>query len=266
MIRCIRFAYRILYLGVVPCMLCMLPLGCRHLKAESAGSSYSQSSPQGTGGTRIARQDHGDGLLPSVLTLIKEDTQVPSAVRKRAESALARSALPSEPFLVRAMLYDSPLDKTIILHPVAVDRPADLAGVTIKEERKAADGTVSTITEDYPVYTRYLSAPQEPPQWTWVTIRTESQEKDYGLWEEYLLDTIDWLIYTHIQGHVGNRDHGLTIPPVWISIPEEDVVRVFVAVYDRAGNRSDYVELEDLRGDKYRANTIRYRLAGMMMQ
>ena len=34
------------------------------------------------------------------------------------------------------------------------------------------------------------------------------------------------------------------MPPVYISIPTPDRVKVFISVYDRAENESDFIELQ----------------------
>ncbi|MEN6424863.1 MAG: hypothetical protein ABFE13_05850 [Phycisphaerales bacterium] len=83
-----------------------------------------------------------------------------------------------------------------------------------------------------------------------VTIRSSGQRKDHGAWEAFLIDSYDWLSRNRSGVTLDQRKHSLSMPSVWISIPDPDKVRVFVCLYDRQRHESDYVEVENLLSEK----------------
>jgi hypothetical protein len=227
--------------------------------------AQSGMSAAASGKTRSSDNGSSD-RISHMLREIAHDANAPSDVRNRAETALKRWESParpanSGPFLVRAMLH-SPYSagRYAWLQPIAIDQNLpDLCGVRVKEERTDGDGTTSVTEEDYPVYVCYLAAPLEGNLSTPVHIRAGNERKDMRLWEEYLIDCIDRLIYENIARPGQRRVRSLPEPPVWISAPDAGELRVFVAVFDRTGNRSEYVELEDLRDPKYEKTVLKYQ-------
>jgi hypothetical protein len=240
---------------------------CRTRSADQNGAKspgMSEASPSEVGKSRLSK-DWRSERISYILHEIAEDGNAPPDVQRRAEIALKRWKGPigldtSKPFLVRAMLYDAYSGgRYAWLNPIAIDQNLpDLCGVRIKEERINPDGSRAVIEEDYPVYVGYFDAPLDGGLSTAVHIRTGDEQKDVKLWEEYLIDNIDRLIYEHIAKQGPRKRRSLAMPPVWISTPDPNKVRVFISVYDRARNRSEYVQLEDLRDPKYEETVSKY--------
>lgn len=197
-----------------------------------------------------------------VVQALAGDDSVPTGVRTRAQKAMAEWRDTDQPLLVRAMLYNSPIttDGRPMLHVIALDRNFDLCGIRVREEHRTTDETTSKIEESYPIWARYVRAPGT----TWVNsaryvdIRDNNQRKDPVRWERYLLDSIDWIIHKYFRGRRTPRGYGVDMPPIWISVPEPNKVRVWLSVYDRVGHESEYIEVENLLGPEHRETAIEY--------
>jgi len=135
---------------------------------------------------------------------------------------------------------------TLIVH----EGDHDLYGLRIKEQYTDANGTTITIQEDYPVW---IDSPYGP---SWNSNRVPvgfRRHKNQKLWQEYLAHVRAHQEWANKKKQAGQHDDidALDIkvrkeemPPVWISVPEPNQVRVFVSVYDKAGNESDSIEVE----------------------
>lgn len=135
---------------------------------------------------------------------------------------------------------------TLIVH----EGDHDLYGLRIKEQYTDANGTTITIQEDYPVW---IDSPYGP---SWNSNRVPvgfRRHKNQKLWQEYLAHVRAHQEWANKKKQAGQQDDidALDIkvrkeemPPVWISVPEPNQVRVFVSVYDKAGNESDSIEVE----------------------
>ncbi|HNS22264.1 MAG TPA: hypothetical protein PKH24_17290 [Sedimentisphaerales bacterium] len=190
------------------------------------------------------------------LEAISEDSDVPSQVRERAKVArdrlrtrAARGFRTPEPILIRASLCRAD-DLGVTLSIIAVDQDGDTVGLRIKEAILASDGQIRSVTEDYPAYIRMIGPVFDMDPLLMVTIRDGGQRKDSSAWEAFLIDSYDWLGRRRSGAGNDQRNYGLSMPPVWISVPEPDKVRVFVCLYDRQRHESDYVEVENHLGEK----------------
>jgi hypothetical protein len=185
------------------------------------------------------------------------DANIPAEARERAEIAARTWKDTPGPILIRAALYDFPweFEPWAVLHPVVIDGGWDLAGIRIREERRDPNGTSTcTIVEEYPVYVRRWAPTTADKEWIAVTIRDRGQRKDFDLWEEYLIDTIDFLIAKYARNRL-DVQYRVVEPPTWVSSPDSEV-DVFVSVYDRAGHESEYVRLENLRGPEHTTDAV----------
>ena len=171
------------------------------------------------------------------------EASVPPDVRQRAEAVVARidnGVHDPEPILVRATLFQGNL---AVLTLDAFDEDEDILGIRIKEEHVGSDNQHEVLEEVYPVYIRFFSPGESLPPWIYIEIRDKDQRKDMQAWEDYLVDTVDWLIAKYIQK--GERRKTGFMPTVWISAPASADTHVYAAVYDRRGNQSDYVQVEN---------------------
>ncbi len=126
----------------------------------------------------------------------------------------------------------------------------DLYGLRIKEQYIDANGTTITIQEDYPVWIDSRYDPSLNFSLVPIGFRRRKNQK---LWQEYLDHVRARQEWANKKKQAGQQDDisALDIelpkeemPPVWISVPEPNQVRVFVSVYDKAGNESDSIEVE----------------------
>lgn len=129
----------------------------------------------------------------------------------------------------------------------------DMAGLRVKEHHVDVNGTTFTIEEDYPVWID--SPPIYSPSWQDSSINVHfRQYKNEKQWKRYLEDI--QMRRELASKNKEAQDAGepvfdieterMEIPPVWLSVPEPNKVRVFVSVYDCAGNESKAVEIEDV--------------------
>lgn len=190
------------------------------------------------------------------LDAIAQDETVPPAVRGRARAATtrlrtraARGFRTPEPILIRASLCRANY-LGVTLKIIAVDQDCDAVGLRIKEATLAPDGQIRSVTEDYPAYIRERGPVFDMDPLLMVTIRDGGQRKDSRAWEAFLIDSYDWLGRRRSGMANDQRTYGLSMPPVWISIPESDKIRVFVCLYDRQRHESDYVEVENHLSEK----------------
>jgi hypothetical protein len=194
---------------------------------------------------------------PNDLEAIAKDERLPAEVRARAETAQMKlkarrtkdSPLP-EPLLIRASVCRVKHGGTA-LNVTAIDWDHDVIGLRIKEACADPNGRVSALVEDYPAYIERmpLSRFEEEPLLL-VRIRDKEQRKDLAAWEAYLIDCYNLLVETRSGVKDRRRIYEPALPPVWISRPEPNRMRVFVCLCDRQGHESEYVEVEDLLNDE----------------
>jgi hypothetical protein len=80
-----------------------------------------------------------------------------------------------------------------------------------------------------------------------ISIRDAGQRKDERAWQEFVLrheqKSGGPVAGTNRRGSAVPEVQSEESPPVWISIPEPNGVKVFMSVYDRAGNESNKCEI-----------------------
>ena len=125
----------------------------------------------------------------------------------------------------------------------------NLLGLRIREQHVDVNGTAFTIEEDYPVWIDSTYS----PSWNGKSVNVHfRQYKDEKKWKRYLEDIR--LSRELAAKNKEAQDAGepifdiettkMDMPPVCISVPEDDKVRVFVSVYDKEGNESESVEIK----------------------
>jgi hypothetical protein len=218
---------------------------------EEPSVAPNRAEPERAATTPIVRIPHAVDL-----DTVIQDKDTPPAVRSRAEDVRAKLRARSakgfqtpEPFLIRATLRRTE-DGGFVLDPIGLDEDEDRAGLRIKEEYVDPNGPPRIFVEDYPVYADSPGSPFLEGRMVSVTIRKNGQRKDAGQWEAYLLESIDLMAFTYVRHNKGSYPHQLHRPMVWISAPESNRVRVSVSLYDRQGRQSEYVEVENLLGEK----------------
>jgi len=177
-----------------------------------------------------------------------QNPAVPASRRQRAENALQKlknGVTDAEPMLIHATLDDiGPQDSTGFLELYVIDEQRDLLGITVKERHADANGIVTVVEEDYPVFVRHEVMPTSKLTRLVVHFRTNHQRKDEVCWREYTR-RISAASFGDCQNGGGR---GVVwpsdgVPAIWMSIPGSKI-SVSVSVYDRSGNTSSAVPVE----------------------
>ncbi len=162
-------------------------------------------------------------------------------VKQRADLALSRwqdETLDSQPILFwSALTRPSGCPITLVLD--FYDEDMDVIGFGVEERYINPTGTDEVRREKYPVYVHGLlwgnvintvSVP--------VSIRDSNQRASVGEWDRYIRGSdID------VNIPMSREDWESTLPPVWVSRPDPNVVEVKVYLYDRTGQESEPVQL-----------------------
>jgi hypothetical protein len=200
----------------------------------------------------IPEQDLDKGAALAILKNLVE--RYPADVRDRAKSALLElddAGMAGKPIMVTAMLMQ--VKDAFALAITCFDKDRNLRGIRIKEEREDANGVISTILEDYPVFVAFadgLKSGTVERRLIPFQIRKGQERKDEIQWLQYENHVLDTLI----QGAVtrAKPDESLVdilsgspvgMPPAYISIPAGKRLRVQVSAYDRAGRSSEWIDV-----------------------
>ena len=188
-----------------------------------------------------------------LLVSASKKTSWPSDVRSRAKSALGKldnGILDTEPILVQALIEVIEPNNKPALFVIFFDENKDLRGFRIKERYTNSDRSTTTLDEDYPVFVNTLDTIIAAYVRFPIHIRDKNQRKDKFAWLEYANRNLDELIRLNIderhRDSSGNRPQGIPFektPPIYISVPDPNRVKVEISIYDRAGNESDSIEL-----------------------
>ncbi|MEN6424643.1 MAG: hypothetical protein ABFE13_04735 [Phycisphaerales bacterium] len=166
-------------------------------------------------------------------------------LRGLATEALARMnnrRRDTVPILVAAGI-ESREGRGTVLVLACFDEDQDLSGWCIREEQGPRNGVVASLEERYPVYVGEPATPLFFSLAYDVRIRDAGQRKDEHAWQEFTTQSQQESGDLASDTNEGSRLDPIPYPPVWISIPEPNGVRVFVSVYDRAGHESNSYEI-----------------------
>jgi len=182
----------------------------------------------------------GPGMVEAGLRTLSEgegpDGKIPG-VRPRAKLALSRwldQAINPEPIMFWAGLAQSA--KAVALN--FFDEDMDVIGFGIEEHYVDANNTRQVLVEEYPVFVHFQWSDVGPLKIVPMQVRDSGQRADKARWNSYVKgEGID-------PNMAMSREYWTeNLPPVWVSVPEPNVLDVSVYVYDRAGHRSESVEL-----------------------
>ncbi|MDI6448837.1 hypothetical protein [Anaerobaca lacustris] len=165
--------------------------------------------------------------------------------RHRRELALSRlenGILDSRPFLIDAQLVLLEPTEEVGLILWTFDEDQDLRGLRITEVHSAPDGTTTTLEEDYPIHAASLVGPIVESLLYPVQRRTQGQQKDEAAWRDYMLWALDEVICRFVDKRE-TESPDMPLPPIYVSVPKANEVRVLARLYDRAGNESESLEI-----------------------
>ncbi len=182
----------------------------------------------------------GPGMVEEGLTALSKgegpDDKIPG-VRELAKLALSRwidQDINPEPILFWAGLARP--TRAMALN--FFDEDMDVIGFGIEEHYVDARGTRQVLIEEYPAFVHFQWSDVGPLKIVPMQVRDSGQRADKARWNSYVKgEGID-------PNMAMSREYWIEkLPPVWVSIPEPNVVGVNVYVYDRAGHKSESVEL-----------------------
>jgi hypothetical protein len=188
-------------------------------------------------------------------TVNKQKSSDTSDIGKRAKDALSKlknGVLDTDPIILHASIGLVEPNDEPSLFLLYFDEDSDLRGLCIKEEYFDPNGMKRALEEDYPIFVNALDTLIYENIRFPVVVRDKYQRKDEFLWLEYVKRNLDALIRKYIDNQQHDSKDTFTrgvpwgeeeMPPIYISVPDPNRVKVLVSIYDRAGNESDSVEL-----------------------
>ena len=197
-----------------------------------------------------------------------EASWMPADAKERIQEAMTKyqnGVRDPEPLLIVAGLSGMESDGYYI-HVWTYDEDEDVLGCIVREEPLRADDGQRMLEEYYPTFIRgpivgIAGGSSFPGH-----IRKGHERKDVKAWADYPdtdFERLEKELFAAAPKPPPSdnpfedprREHRFqfwedTLPPVWISIPEPNHVKVWVSVYDKAGRKSNEVELLDKRYKK----------------
>lgn len=163
-----------------------------------------------------------------------QNLNFPQESRQRATAAIElweNGSLDSEPFVIVTYLFNAVGEPDIVRLSVMIyDEDKDFLGVQILEKRNADKEFV--LREEYPVfYHDVIPYPVEMCSFE-VELRKNNFTKNEKAWNNYLNAHLEEEHYKQLNN-----------PSIYISMPEPNVLDVFVSAYDKAGNYSEPVKV-----------------------
>ena len=163
------------------------------------------------------------------------------------------------PILIRAVLSKRIEPEKCNLGIAILDEDKDLLGFAIREESKDPNGTVTVLEEDYPVFAHYPGFVVANMYGFDISVRKDEKRKDENAWDDHLKMDFDAQV-SHLRSPTSSKDwmsddHSVgtykkvyklwksSIPKIFISRPNSDKLNISIYVYDRAGNKSNTIEL-----------------------
>jgi len=168
---------------------------------------------------------------------------------KQALSRLSNGVVDREPLVINAGL--AYLDSgEVVLVIACFDEDRDLRGWYIEEHLRGADGTMTHLEERYPVFAATVATPLYQALMFPIELRRAGMRKDEEAWKDYRIWALEEALRSCTdsrQGDDPNNSAGeplaMEMPPIIVSVPEPNRVRVLLSAYDRAGHRSEPYEI-----------------------
>jgi hypothetical protein len=133
------------------------------------------------------------------------------------------------PILIYAELVNAKNSEEVYLRLAFYDEDTDLLGFGIRQK---ADNQYGFTEVRYPIYIKRslkkVSASLLP-----INISTNIKDKNETLWSLY------------VRSDKASEPGFLDIPPVWISLPDDPEIMLEVFLYDKEGNISEFVKIEN---------------------
>jgi len=168
------------------------------------------------------------------------------------------------PILIRAGLGKQIEPDKCTLGLGILDEDKDLLGFVIREESKDPNDTVTTLEEDYPVFAHHPGFIAANMYGFDISVRKGEQKKDEKAWDDHLKmdfvaqvnhlkppsSSVDWNSVDWMSDNIDTKTYRIvyklwksSLPTIFISIPSSDKLKVWIYVYDKAGNKSNTTEL-----------------------
>jgi hypothetical protein len=186
------------------------------------------------------------------LTRIAERHWLPEQ-QERAKAALLElrnTVVDTKPIFVCAMLaFEDPNEFRLWF--TCFDEGRDLRGIRLREQQEDVKGIVTTLEEDYPIFLDLPKSLTVEQRLIPVRIRDAHQRKDELSWLRYENYRLNALIQETLakdkrnaSGTALRQMPDMEMPPIYVSIPDPNRVRVEICAYDRAGQKSDWIEVD----------------------
>ena len=193
-----------------------------------------------------------------------QDSNIPD-LRERSLLAIKKyknKIIDPQPILLYPCLSQAIGTEKTGLYLEIFDEDMDTLGFIIREEVIDSNNILHTLEEEYPVffnspYSNVVITPLIP-----ISVRSNNQKKDEQIWEQFLTTDYEYLKeeaarlndkwYQFFSENILDESLSLknkwkeTLPPIWISIPDINDVTVWIQIYDKAGNKSDFIKLIDM--------------------
>jgi hypothetical protein len=189
------------------------------------------------------------------LQRLSQRAWAPSDAKERIARVIAKyhdGVRDAEPILIMATLTTQEGTQQHDFALWVFDEDKDLSGILVREESHGADGTTTVREEQYPVFAHLR------PVWIAtaygrysvpIRIRDAHQRKDEKQWADYLAIDFEKLVKEKLADTSPDFWYNFwrlwesTMPAVWISLPEPNRVDVSFYIYDKAGHKSNGVNL-----------------------
>lgn len=167
---------------------------------------------------------------------------------KYAISLFENNTIEPQPVLVLAALVKFEGCEETDLALVIYDEDKDILGISICQIPIDSNNTNSQIFEEYPIFVHDEIGYVVNIYRVTVQVRSDSQKKNKTLWDDFC--ELDYDKY--YQGKVADGCEPWSIyeeicPPVWMSTPDPNYLKVQVKVYDKQGNVSESLVVQDRR-------------------
>lgn len=217
------------WLPILAALIVSVSLGCRPNKRSRSQELERESQrAQHVLENRIKENRDPRGLSKSALTRLHDGVQ------------------DHVPFLISVDLGCTD-DNQPMLFLTCLNEGRNLRGIRIREERMGLNSETTALEERYPLYIAWPETDVLAVHMFHVELRDAGQQKDEDAWKDYAILALEDLVRKFIYNGPVNEVIKIPpsesvdrkMPPIRISLPETNRVRVSVSVYDREGHESD---------------------------
>lgn len=160
---------------------------------------------------------------------------------RHIESALSKwqnRTVDPEPILLTGGLSKSIGNEDVYLGLITFDENMDVLGLGINEEYIDINNMKTILNEEYPAFVHRMKPEVLDLRLFPVHIRNDGQRKNDQQWDKYIKgEEID------VNDVLRLKRWRETLPPIWISVPDANTVKLSVYIYDQSGNKSTPINL-----------------------